>query len=100
MGSPSLVFNGLGGTSTSEMAIPAAVARASALAAASSSSNPSQQDFFYDSFVARDQTKLELSLIERNDDPGVVTDSGLLASLKCLLPAATVLLYTIMPTVA
>jgi hypothetical protein len=56
----------------------AAVARASALAAASSSSNPSQQDF-YDSF-ARDQTKLELSLIERKDDP--VTDSGLLASLK------------------
>ena len=99
MGPPSLVFNGLGGTSTSEMAT-AAVARASALAAASSSSNPSQQDFFYDSFVARDQTKLELSLIERNDDPGVVTDSGLLASLKCLLPAATVLLYTIMPTVA
>ena len=75
MGSPSLVFNGLGGTSTSEMAT-AAVARASALAAASS--NPSQQDF-YDSF-ARDQTKLELSLIERKDDP--VTDSGLLASLK------------------
>ena len=77
MGSPSLVFNGLGGTSTSEMAT-AAVARASALAAVSSSSNPSQQDF-YDSF-ARDQTKLELSLIERKDDP--VTDSGLLASLK------------------
>jgi hypothetical protein len=56
----------------------AAVARASALAAASSSSNLSQQDF-YDSF-ARDQTKLEQSLIERKDDP--VTDSGLLASLK------------------
>ena len=40
MGSPSLVFNGLGGTSTSDMAT-AAVTRASALAAASSSSNPS-----------------------------------------------------------
>ena len=77
MGSPSLVFNGLGGTSTSDMAT-AAVARASTLAAASSSSNLSQQDF-YDSF-ARDQTKLEQSLIERKDDP--VTDSGLLASLK------------------
>jgi hypothetical protein len=77
MGSPSLVFNGLGGTSTSDMAT-AAVTRASVLAAASSSSNPSQQEF-YDSFV-RDQTKLELSLIERKDDE--VTDSGLLASLK------------------
>ena len=77
LGSPSLVFNGLGGTSTSDMAT-AAVDRASALAAASSSSNLSQQDF-YNSF-ARDQTKLELSLIERKVDP--VTDSGLLASLK------------------
>ena len=77
MGSPSLVFNDLGGTSTSEMAT-AAVARAFALATASSSSNLSQQNS-YDSF-ARDQTKLEQSLIERKDDP--VTDSGLLASLK------------------
>jgi len=77
MSSPSLVFNGLGGTSTSAMAT-AAVNRASALASASSSSNPAQEDFY--ATFARDQTKIEQSLIERDEDP--VTDSGLLASLK------------------
>ena len=69
MSSPSLVFNGLGGTSTSAMAT-AAVNRASALASASSSSNPAQEDFY--ATFARDQTKIEQSLIERDEDP--VTD--------------------------
>ena len=77
MSSPSLVFNGLGGTSTSAMAT-AAVNRASVLASASSSSNPAQEDFY--ATFARDQTKIEQSLIERDKDP--VTDSELLASLK------------------
>ena len=75
MSSPSLVFNALGGTSTSTMATAAAT-RASA--PASSSSNPAQEEFY--ATFARDQTKIEQSLIERDEDP--VTDSGLLASLK------------------
>ena len=76
MGS-SVIYNGLGGTSTSAMS-KAAVGRASALASASSSSTSTQEDF-YKTF-SMDQTKIEKSLNERDEDP--VTDSGLVASLK------------------
>ena len=57
MSSPSLVFNALGGTSTSAMATAAAT-RASA--PASSSSNPAQEDFY--ATFARDQTKIEKTI--------------------------------------
>ena len=45
MGSPSLVYNGLGGTSTSALS-KAAVGQASALASASSSLTSTQEDFY------------------------------------------------------
>ena len=73
----SVTYNGLGGTSTSAMS-KAAVSRASALASTSSSSTSDQEDF-YKAF-SMDQTKIENSLNEREEDP--VTDSGLVASLK------------------
>ena len=77
MGSPSLVYNGLGGTSTSAMS-KATVSRASALASASSSSTFPQEDSY--KMLTLDQSKIEKSLNERKGDP--VTDSGLVASLK------------------
>ena len=77
MGSPSLVYNGLGGTSTSAMS-KAAVGRASALASASSSSTSPQEDFY--KLLTIDQSKIEKSLDERTEDP--VTELGLMASLK------------------
>ena len=78
MGSPSSVlYNGLGGTSKSTLS-KAAVGRASALASASSSSTSTQEDFY--KLLTMDQSKIEKSLNERDDDP--VTDSGLVASLK------------------
>ena len=78
MGSPSSVlYNGLGGTSTSAMS-QAAVGPASALASASSSSVSTQEDFY--KLLTLDLSKNEKSLNERNEDP--VTDSGLVTSLK------------------
>ena len=76
MGS-SVIYNGSGGTSTSTIS-KAAVSRAFALASASSSSTSAQEDF-YKTF-SMDQTEIEKSLNEREEDP--VTDSGLVASLK------------------
>jgi len=77
MGSPSSVlYNGLGGTSTSAMS-KAAVGRASALASASSSSTSPQEDFY--KLLTMDQSKIEKSLKERTEDP--VTESRLMASL-------------------
>ena len=69
MGSPSVLYNGLGGTSTSAMS--KAVGRASALASASSSSTSTQEDFY--KLLTMDQSKIEKSLNEREEDP--VTDS-------------------------
>ena len=81
MGS-SVHYNGLGGTSTSAIS-QAAAKRASALASATSasSSSPSTsvEEDYYKTF-SMDQTKIEKSLKEREEDP--VTDSGLVASLK------------------
>ena len=77
MGSQSVLYNGLGGTSTSAMS-NAAVGRASALASASSSSTSTQEEFY--KLLTMDQSKIEKSLNEREEDP--VTDSGLVASLK------------------
>ena len=60
----------------------AAVSRASALSSTSTSSSSSStcaQEDFYKTF-SMDQTKIEKSLNEREEDP--VTDSGLVASLK------------------
>ena len=76
MGSPSLVYNGLGGTSTSAMS-KAAVSRAFALALASSSSTSPQEDFYI--LLTMDQSKIEKALNEGTEDP--VTESGLMASL-------------------
>ena len=73
MGSPSLTFNNLGGTSTSVLS-QAAVGRASA----SSSSIPSPEDLYR--LLALDQSKNEKSLTERKEDP--VTESGLVSSLQ------------------
>ena len=56
----SVVYTGLGGTSTSALS-KAAVSRASALASVSSSSTSTQEDF-YKTF-SMDQTKIEKSLI-------------------------------------
>ena len=47
----------------------------------SASAAPAQEDFY--ATFARDQTKIEQSLIERDEDP--VTDSGLLASLNTII---------------
>ena len=77
MGSPSILYNGLGGTSTSAMS-KAALGRESALASASSSSTSTQEDFY--KLLIMGQSKTEKSLNEREEDP--VTDSGLVASLK------------------
>ena len=77
MGSPSILYNGLGGTSTSALS-KAAVGRASAVASASSSSTSTQENFY--KILTMDQSKIEKALNEREEDP--VTDSRLVASLK------------------
>ena len=69
MGSPSVLYNGLGGTSTSAMS-KAAVGRASALASAPSSSTSTQEDFYKP--LTMDQSKIEKSLNEREEDPVTV----------------------------
>ncbi len=73
MSSPSLVYNGLGGTSTSVLS-QAAVGRASA----SSSSVSSPEDLY--KLLTLDQSKNKRSFTERKEDP--VTESGLVSSLK------------------
>ena len=60
MGSPSVLYNGLGGTSTSATS-KAAVGRASALASASSSSTSTQEDFY--KLLTMDRT-LRLSVLK------------------------------------
>ena len=65
MGSPSSVlYNGLGGTSTSALS-KAVVGRVSALASASSSSISTQEDLY--KLLTMDQSKIEKSLNERDD---------------------------------
>ena len=73
MSSPSLVYNRLGGTSTSVLS-QAAVGRASA----SSSSVSSPEDLY--KLLTLDQSKNKRSFTERKEDP--VTESGLVSSLK------------------
>ena len=73
MGS-SLVYNGLGGTSTSAISQAAIHRHTSAVPV--STSTP--EDFY--KLFSMDQTKIEKSLNERDEDP--VIDSGLVASLK------------------
>ena len=70
----SLVYNGLGGTSTS--AISQAVVNRHTSAVPPSTS--AQEDFY--KIFSMDQTKVERSLLEREENQ--VTDSGLVASLK------------------
>jgi hypothetical protein len=77
MGSPQIVYNELGGTSTSALS-QAAVARATSLASASSSLTSNQENLYQ--LLTMDQSKNERSLTERKEDP--VTDSGLAESLK------------------
>ena len=69
-----LVYNGLGGSSTSAISQAAALRHTSA-----ASSSTSAQEEFYQIF-SMDQTKLERSLLER--EKSHVTDSGLVESLK------------------
>ena len=77
MGSPQIVYNELGGTSTSALS-QAAVARATGLASASSSLTSNQENLYQ--LLTMDQSKNERSLTERKEDP--VTDSGLAESLR------------------
>jgi len=74
MGS-SVVYNGLGGTSTSAISQAAVHRNTSAVA----SSTPAPKDFY--KLFSMDQTKIEKrSLLEREENQ--VTDSGLVESLK------------------